>query len=92
VPVGATGHRTQRPRGQVAPPAGHTHPIPALPWAWTRGAGGERWWWWPTGNWPIIQYFIFIFRAAAPQLAWLISQPLSGSAQYGQWRSRGGLG
>jgi hypothetical protein len=30
VPVGLTGHRTQRPRGQVGPP--RTTPSPAPPW------------------------------------------------------------
>jgi hypothetical protein len=28
VPVGVTGHRTQRPRGQVGPPGPHTAPSP----------------------------------------------------------------
>jgi hypothetical protein len=29
VPVGVTGHQTQRPRGQVGPPGPHTQPNPA---------------------------------------------------------------
>jgi hypothetical protein len=38
VPVEATGHRTQRPRGQVGPPGAHpAHPSSPL------DPGGERW-------------------------------------------------
>jgi hypothetical protein len=38
VPVGVTGHRTQRPRGQVGPPGAHpAHPSSPL------DPGGERW-------------------------------------------------
>jgi hypothetical protein len=38
VPIGVTGHRTQRPRGQVGPPGPHpAHPSPPL------DPGGERW-------------------------------------------------
>ena len=38
VPVGVTGHRTQRPRGQVGPPRPH----PAQPSS-SLDPGGERW-------------------------------------------------
>jgi hypothetical protein len=38
VPVGVTGHRTQRPRGQVGPPG----PNPAQPSS-PMGPGDERW-------------------------------------------------
>jgi hypothetical protein len=38
VPVGVTGHRTQRPRGQVGPPGPH----PAQPSS-SLDPGGERW-------------------------------------------------
>ena len=38
VPVGVTGHQTQRPRGQVGPPGAHpAHPSSPL------DPGGERW-------------------------------------------------
>jgi hypothetical protein len=38
VPVGVTGHRTKRPRGQVGPPGPHpAHPSSLL------DPGGERW-------------------------------------------------
>jgi hypothetical protein len=38
VPVGVTGHRTQRPMGQVGPPGAHpAHPSSPL------DPGGERW-------------------------------------------------
>jgi hypothetical protein len=40
VPVGVTGHRTQRPRGQVGPPGAN----PAHPSFPLDGPGGE---WWP---------------------------------------------
>ena len=38
MPVGVTGHRTQRPRGQVGPPGPH----PAQPSS-SLDPGGERW-------------------------------------------------
>jgi hypothetical protein len=42
VPVGVTGHRTQRPSGQVTKldPLDHTQPRPAPPW--TQGANGGQ--------------------------------------------------
>jgi hypothetical protein len=38
VPVGVTGHRTQRPRGQVGPPGPHPDLISS-----PLDPGGERW-------------------------------------------------
>jgi hypothetical protein len=38
VPVGVTGHRTQRPRGQVGPPGPHPAQLSS-----SLGPGGERW-------------------------------------------------
>ena len=43
VPVGVTGHRTQRPRGQIGPPGPHpaqtSSPRAALPWTQTVPGG-----------------------------------------------------
>jgi hypothetical protein len=42
VPVGVTGHRTQRPRGQVGPPGPRTTPSPTQLLTSSLDPGGER--------------------------------------------------
>jgi hypothetical protein len=88
VPVGVTGHRAQRPRGQVVDPPGGPHPAqPSSP----MGPGDERWPIFtnllkyllkalrapggPIPQYKILYYWIIywpIFRPLAPMIAQLV--------------------
>jgi hypothetical protein len=63
VPVGVTGHRTQRPRGQVGPPGPHQAQLSS-----SLDPGGERW---PIFRplAPLIAQLVAVLRILAPQVA-----------------------
>jgi hypothetical protein len=64
VPVGVTGHRTQRPRGQVGPPGPH----PAQPSS-SLDPGGERWpMFRPLA--PLIAQLVRALGAPSPRCTW----------------------
>jgi hypothetical protein len=66
VPVGVTGHRTQRSRGSVGPPGPH----PAQPSSSSLDPGGKRW---PISPplVPLIAQLVSFFLMAAPAVVQL---------------------
>ena len=86
VPVGVTGHRTQRPRGQVGPPGPH----PAQPSS-SLDPGGERW---PIFRplAPLIAQLVRFFRLLRAEAARLVLKLRAGAGAAGARRAAGCLG